>query len=455
MVTLDNQTGYNEVLQPQKANKMTAEKESVTSGVSDLDQLLEGGIFIGDNVVWYDDAGILAPVFCLNLIQASRKEKKSLIYLSFDRSPKNLLEKIGHLAENKYLTVLDCFTHGKGGSSEIFLDFYNRREKELPCRIICIEEPENPGHVANAFYDLHKTMKQDVRFIFESLTGMQELWGAEDDILKFYAQSCPRLYELNTIAYWIVEKEAHSQRLKAHLNKITQVAIDLSLKRGKTFLSVLKAEKRDINILNKQSLYWSKGIQVALSPDKSSTGQVALGKHIKELRTQRGLSQTELAKQVGVTPSTISQVESNHIYPSLPALLKISEILSVNVSYFLTGDSDTDAKVIFPESEATAITVQDMPKNSLSAKLLVPVGFDCKVAPYLIEISPGTTLSHHFFMHKGEEIGYLLSGELNATIGINEKPIQAGDIIYLTSETPSKWENKGKEPVRILWFKVK
>jgi quercetin dioxygenase-like cupin family protein len=127
----------------------------------------------------------------------------------------------------------------------------------------------------------------------------------------------------------------------------------------------------------------------------------------------------------------------------------------VNVSYFLTEDSDTEEKVIFPESEATVMTVPDMPKNSLSSKLLVPVGFDCKVEPYIIEISPGTTISQHFFMHKGEEVGYLLSGELNTTIGINEKTIQTGDIIYLTSEIPSKWENKGKDPVRILWFKVK
>ncbi len=63
---------------------------------------------------------------------------------------------------------------------------------------------------------------------------MQELWGDESHILKFYSHSCPRLYELNTIAYWIIEKGALSERLKVHINKITQVAIDLSIKRGKT-----------------------------------------------------------------------------------------------------------------------------------------------------------------------------------------------------------------------------
>ena len=55
--------------------------------------------------------------------------------------------------------------------------------------------------------------------------------------------------------------------------------------------------------------------------------EIDLGLRLKEFRLRRGLSQTELAKLVGVTPSTISQVESNLIYPSLPALMKMAEAL--------------------------------------------------------------------------------------------------------------------------------
>ena len=80
----------------------------VGSGLSHLDRLL-GGLFIGDNVVWYDDAGILATVFCLNFIQISESQNKSIIYVSFDRSPRNLLQKLGTLAEYKNFTILDYF----------------------------------------------------------------------------------------------------------------------------------------------------------------------------------------------------------------------------------------------------------------------------------------------------------------------------------------------------------
>ncbi len=87
---------------------MGKEKLRVASGVNHLDRLL-GGLFIGDNVVWHDDAGSLASVFCLNFIQASQAQSKPLIYVSFDRSPKNLLDMLGPLADNDRLTILDCF----------------------------------------------------------------------------------------------------------------------------------------------------------------------------------------------------------------------------------------------------------------------------------------------------------------------------------------------------------
>src|SRR4030042_3013928 len=105
---------------------MTTERLRVASGVNELDRLL-GGVFIGDNVVWHDDAGSLASVFCLNFIQASQTQNRPIIYVTFDRSPKHLLDKLGPLAENKMLTILDCFTYGKGAGSPIFLKFYEGR----------------------------------------------------------------------------------------------------------------------------------------------------------------------------------------------------------------------------------------------------------------------------------------------------------------------------------------
>ena len=119
----------------------------VSSGVDPLDQLL-GGLFIGDNVVWYDEAGSLASAFCFNFIQESLAQKKPLIYITFDRSPKMIIEELGPFAESQHLTILDCFTHGQGDGSTVFSKFYEKNGAQWPHQIIKVNEPWKPKQVS-------------------------------------------------------------------------------------------------------------------------------------------------------------------------------------------------------------------------------------------------------------------------------------------------------------------
>jgi len=431
-------------------------KSFVSSGIEQLDALLGGGILIGDNVIWYDTAGSLAPVFNLNLVQISKEKKRELIYISFDRSPRSLLEKLGSFARNKRLTILDCFTHGKGESSDTFLAFYENLPKKLPCRIVKEENPSSPDRVKEAVYGLHETMQDDVRLIFDSLTGMQELWGEEDTALRFYSQACPRLYELNTEAYWVVESEAHSSQFKAHINKVTQVAIDLSLKRGKTFLTLVKAEGRDVGTLEIPVEYWSDGLEVHLDLGGDKPRKLALGAHLKQLRTRKGISQTALAKLVGVTPSTISQIESDQIYPSIPALIKIAEILSAEIgSLFgesLTPDPET---VVFKGQNATSSILPHLPRKKIHAMRLLPEGMQRDFECYLLEVEPKSRLENHFFINKDLEIGYLLSGELQLELNGKQQAMQPGDLVTFGAEVPESWENQGNSVAKLLWLQIR
>ncbi len=428
-------------------------KGQVTSGIDQLDQIL-GGLFIGDNVVWYDDAGSLASIFCLRFIQSSVLENKPIIYVSFDRSPKNLLEHLGALAENPQLTIIDCFTWGKGAGSDVFLRFYYEARPEWPCRLIRVDEPRQVNQVMDALYGILANYSDDVRLVFESITGMQELWGGEDHIINFYSHSCPRLYELNTIAYWIMEKNAHSTKLRAQINQIAQVAIELSIKRGTTSLTILKAEKRGMDNLHRPYNYWTRDLSVVFEEDDRSSGPLDLGARIKEVRTKRSLSQTELAKLVGVTPSTISQVESNLIYPSLPALVKMAEVLSVEVSSFFQRKDRTLKRLVFSSPDAVKVKLLDLSEEKAVAKTLIPVDFEAKAEPSLLEIAPDTKLSSHFYMHKGEEMGYLISGKLQMSVGKAVHKLRAGDVIYLTSDIPTAWHNPGPGVAKLLWIKV-
>ena len=431
---------------------MFSEKTRVSTGLGELDRRLDG-LFIGDNVIWYDEAGSLAFPFTLNFIQESQHQDKPLIYVTFDRSPKTLLEELGPLAEDPQLTLVDCFTHGKGDGSTIFSKFYEKNGAQWPYRIIKVNEPWKPESVAEAIYGIHQKLSGDVRFVFESLTGMQDLWEGEEGILKFYSRTCPRLYEMETIAYWIIEKGAHSNRLKAHINQIAQVAIDLAIKRGKSALTVLKAHNRQPRNLNKPEAFWADGMTVTFDLEKSVPASIDLGGRLKALRTRKGLSQKELAGMVGVTPSTISQVESNLIYPSLPALFKIAQILAVEPGYFFHKESSGQRPSVF-SGGGKVIRFPDLPKDNISGRHLLPVDLPAPIEPYLLEIPAGAKLPSHFFVHKGEEFGFLLEGELQMTLQNVVKQLGKGDVVYLTRHLPSQWKNPGQKTARLLWIKV-
>jgi len=431
---------------------MYSKKISASSGVSQFDNLL-GGLYIGDNVIWYDDAGSLAALFCLNFIRESRQQRKAIIYVSFDRSPRTVIEELGPLAADQNLTILDCFTYGKGDGSKVFSRFYEKEGAQWLCKIIKVKEPSDPALVMDAIYNLHQTLEGDVRLVFESLTGMQELWGGEEKILKFYSRSCPRLYELDTIAYWVIEKGAHSSRLRASINHIAQVAVELNLNRGKSSLTILKADGRNPAILDKPQGYWTSGLEANFESAHGTARRSDLGLRMKDLRKKKGLSQKELAGYVGVTPSTISQIESCTIYPSIPALFKIGEVLGVEISAFFQSTVGTDRPVF--SGEGTAVNFPDLPRGSIQGWQLSPLDFEGKAEPYLLEIKPNKKLPAHFFAHKGEELGYLLEGELKTVINNVAYNVKRGAAVYLKSLNPAEWANPGPDTARLLWIKIK
>ena len=403
-------------------------------------------------MVWYDDAGSLASVFCLNFIQASQAQKKPLIYVTFDRSPKNLLEKLGPLAQNPSLFILDCFTFGKGAGSPVFLKFYEQAESQDPFKLVQVGNPRDMSQVTEALYALHGTQKGDVRFVFESLTGMQELWGGEDQVLNFYSHSCPRLYELNTIAYWVMEKKAHSPRFRAQISQIAQVAIDLSIKRGTTSLTVLKAEKRKLDNLHQPHKYWVKELNIAFDEERRPSGLMDLGQRIKALRLKRGLSQTELAQSVGVTPSTISQVESNLIYPSLPALFKMAEILAVEGSSFFLDQGKEKSRVIFPLREATDLRMPGMPEFSYSDETLNPGGPGGQGRALSDRDPPAAKPAQPIFSStKAKKWGTSFPGNYRSRWDPRTYDLLPGDLIHLTSEIPCLVQ-PGPDPARLLWI---
>lgn len=62
-----------------------------------------------------------------------------------------------------------------------------------------------------------------------------------------------------------------------------------------------------------------------------------IGQRIKELRTESGLTQKDLAEMIGVAQNTVSQYENGTASTSLEIIIKLSEVFHTTTDYLLLG----------------------------------------------------------------------------------------------------------------------
>src|SRR5512135_1930160 len=252
----------------------------ISSGIDNLDNLVDS-LHIGDNVVWEVDAGTSYEVFVRNFIRRSFEDGQKVIYVSFNRSPQSVLNEISAFLGPKHFTLIDCFTSGKGKDDSTFLKFYDGVRDINTVRIVALKNIEEFTRKLTVIED---NLPPGGRYVFDSLTGMQDLWGDENDTYRFFTYMCPRLYDLGTVAYWILEKEAHSQRFKANLRHITQVVFDLSKRKNSLFLKALKLEGRQDREVFKPHQYELRGDEVMITLPTAREAAADIGAKLKEER---------------------------------------------------------------------------------------------------------------------------------------------------------------------------
>ena len=71
-----------------------------------------------------------------------------------------------------------------------------------------------------------------------------------------------------------------------------------------------------------------------LPRDGGNDPSVAIGVRLAAHRAQRGIKVSQLARQIGVSPSLISQIERGQSRPSVSTLFALAEALGVPVDAF-------------------------------------------------------------------------------------------------------------------------
>jgi len=213
-----------------------------STGVGYLDELL-GGLLPGDNVVWQADSGAPVEFFTKRFLSEAIRTDSSIIFVSFNHSPQSIINRFTDEGMPARFHLVDAFTSGFGKDDPFFTDFYRGQQAEM-VSITRVEQPADTEHLIQVMNRLAEGAGARGRYVFDSPTAMLELWGGEERVLEFFSYLCPKLYDLETLAYWITEKHAHSSSFLAKLLHITQVVIDLDVSKEGVGLTVRKAEDR-------------------------------------------------------------------------------------------------------------------------------------------------------------------------------------------------------------------
>lgn len=169
-----------------------------------------------------------------------------------------------------------------------------------------------------------------------------------------------------------------------------------------------------------------------------------IGSKIKNLRTQAGFTQEEVATRCDLTKGYISQLENNLNSPSISTLTDILLVLGTNLKDFFNDDEDE--KIVFTKEDYFVTQESDH-----SITWLITNSQKNEMEPILIELQPGCVLVKDM-PHEGQEFGYVLKGKIQIVIGNKTYKAKAGESFYYDTDKVHYLKNTSQEISKIIWI---
>jgi len=219
-----------------------------------------------------------------------------------------------------------------------------------------------------------------------------------------------------------------------------------------------------------------------------------LGARLRNVRLATGMSLREVSRQLGVSPSFVSQLENGKSQPSVATLYSLAQLLNVSIDeLFAVEETPPHAhptwaapggdhaevlnshngsapvrrsQLAFPvnslPSEGTADRVSvtrpgsrsrlEMDTGVVWERLATNTGSDLDFIEIVYPPHSNSTNDGRMLQHAGSEFGYLLEGELEVTVGFEVLTPHAGEAIGFESSQPHLFRNLRSEPARGVWF---
>ncbi|MEM5467176.1 XRE family transcriptional regulator [Celeribacter marinus] len=170
----------------------------------------------------------------------------------------------------------------------------------------------------------------------------------------------------------------------------------------------------------------------------------ALGTRMRALRHRMSMTLRQVSEASGVSVGYISQVERGNATPTLGTLNQIAQALEVDTGYFVRTPCAVDSL-----TRGGARPKFSVPGSPIEYEQIGAERAGHELTSFVINVPPGyaSEVVHHI----GEEIIYILEGEISQMVGEREYLMGVGDSLHYLGTTPHCWSNKTDKPARILW----
>ena len=177
--------------------------------------------------------------------------------------------------------------------------------------------------------------------------------------------------------------------------------------------------------------------------DRAREGD-SIGAGIRRERLRRGLTLAQLAAQVNLTVSALSQIERGASDPSVSSLRRIAAAFDIPMFRFLVGNNERDVVVRKAERTKLRFHHQEVEYELVSAD----TSGEFEILSLVLR--PGAESVPHAAGHSAEECSVVLRGQVRMELDGEVHLLDAGDSITIHSEIPHRFTNPGTLDAEIL-----
>jgi len=168
--------------------------------------------------------------------------------------------------------------------------------------------------------------------------------------------------------------------------------------------------------------------------------EVRVGTSIRHARMTLGIRLQDVAARVGCSESLISKIENGRTLPSLTTLHRIADALQTTVGR-LCATADPNDGVVARSGERSVITIDPLRRGTgIQMERLVPYDDAHLLQGNIHIVEPGGG-SEGTISHEGEEVGFVIEGKLELTVGGQTFMLSAEDSFCFRSSIPHSYRD--------------